>query len=297
MPLTEGFVEFTAIVEAGSISAAARELGMSRATLHRHLDRLEQRLGIRLLHRTTRSLSTTRAGQELYLRARRIVDEAEAATRAVRALDDTPRGLLRVSVPPETSAFADLLLSFAEAWPEVVLEVDASSRHVDIRADQVDVAIRAGRVRDPDLVGRVLFRHRTTCVASPDYLARAGTPSSAAELADHDLLGGYEAGSAPQRQWPLRDGGRIAVRTRLASNDLHLVARAAARGIGIALLPSEIARRVVPAGALVPVLEDVVGSATSITVVWAEQQFLQPKVRAFVDHVVGWADTHEGLPS
>jgi len=296
MPLTEGFVEFTAIVEAGSIRGAARDLGMSRATVHRHLEELEARMGLRLLHRTTRSLAPTRAGAELYRHARRIVADAQAATEAVRALDDHPRGLLRISVPPEANAMAPMLLAFAETYPDVQLEVDASSAHVDLRSAQVDVAIRAGRVRDADLMGRTLTRHHSRCVAARSYLEARGTPSTAADLADHDLLLAYDAGRTPQRTWPLLDGGTVRVQGRIASNDLMLLARAAAAGHGIMLGPASLLERVFsdddPA---ITVLEDVVGTRSSVSLVWTDSEYLQPKVRAFIDHVVAWFAAHDPL--
>ena len=115
MLMTEGFEELVAVVDAGSISAAARELGLPRATVSRHLARLEEHLGVRLLHRTTRRLTLTRAGEELYPRARRIVAEAQAAEAAVRRLDDTPRGLLRVSIPPNQDETIPELINCATA--------------------------------------------------------------------------------------------------------------------------------------------------------------------------------------
>jgi len=284
---TDGLVEFTAIVEAGSIRGGARALGMSRATAARHLDALERRLGVRLLHRTTRSLSLTRAGDELFRRARQIVHDVQAAAEAVRALDDHPRGRLRVSVPPHTAPLTDMLLAFATTWPDVQLEIDASSAHVDLRADQIDVAIRAGTVRDPELVCRTLERTETVAVARRDYLDRHGVPEHVDDLTAHQLLLGYEAGHVPQRSWPLLDGGTVPVSGRFASNDVFLLGRAAARGLGIALAPLAVVRSLFPHDAPpVHVLPGIVGRRTQVTLVWPEREFLQPQVRAFIDHVV-----------
>src|SRR5690606_25905690 len=140
---TEGFEGFVEIVERGSLTAAADALGLPRATLSRQLTRLEERLGVRLLHRTTRKVTATRAGEALYERARRVVDEARAAVEEVRRHDDVPRGLLRVTTPPTYDGFlAEPLLSFVERWPGVQLEVDASARTVDLIAEGFDAAIR-----------------------------------------------------------------------------------------------------------------------------------------------------------
>ena len=136
--------DFLAIVQAGSISAAARELNLPRATLSRRLSNLEADLGVRLVHRTTAKLTLSRAGRELSQRAVRVVADAEAAWQAVQRLDDAPRGLLRVSVTGPH--FSDLFINLLKDFPEVRLEVMSTTRHVDLIAEGVDVAI----VQDPD---------------------------------------------------------------------------------------------------------------------------------------------------
>ncbi len=294
--LTEGLVEFVAIVDAGSVSAAARSLRLPRPTLSRRLSRLEERLGVRLLHRTTRRLSRTEAGQELYLRARPIVVAAREAHEAVRRLDGVPRGTLRVSAPPGAGItfVGDLVFAYLERYPEMSVELEASSRHTDLLREGFDVALRAGIVRDQSLIGRVMWRSDMVALASPDYLATHGTPQTAADLAEHDCVRSYAEGKRPTSKWPLRQGGEIEVRGRLASNDMDLHLRAAAEGHGIALAPIELAHPLVEAGRLVQVLEDVIGLQTPVTIVYAERELLAPKVRAFVDVAV---DVLAGRPS
>jgi len=286
---TEGFEAFVAIADHGSVSAAARVLGLPRATLSRQLARLEGGLGVRLAHRTSRRLTLTRAGELLYERARRILDDARAAHEDVARLDDVPRGVLRVSVPPDSEAFTPVLTSFLEAHPEVRLEVLATERFVDLVGEQVDVVIRGGPSTDGDLVGRVLATMQLICVASPAYLARAGIPSTAAELGEHQCIASL--GDGP-RTWPLIDGGTVEVAGRFSANTLITRLWAARLGHGITLVPDNFIRDDEARGALVRVLEDQVGATTHARVLYAERKHLAPKVRAFLDFLYAWTETH-----
>ena len=285
---TEGLFEFVRIVEEGSVSAAARSLGVPRASLSRRLSGLEKRLGVRLLHRTTRTQSLSHAGDELYSRARRIVSAAREAEEVVRRVDDIPRGLLRVSLPPslgrDSSMTERLILEFMDRYPEVSIEVICTSRHVDLIGEGIDVALRAGEVRDPSLFAKRLWRNRAFAVASSDYLARRGSPETALELAQHDCLLGFEAGERPERSWPTLAGGSVPVQGRLAVNDLTVRLSAVLQGYGIALLPEMFVQSQVEAGHLVLVLPDVIGISSGVALVYPERDFLDPKVRAFVDH-------------
>ncbi len=300
MDPAEGFAGFVAVVDSGSVSAAARLLSMPRPTLSRQLARLEERLGVRLLHRSTRRLVPTQAGHELYLRARSVVDGAREALAAVERLDDVPRGVLRVAAPPGLTVLAEAFASFLHRWPEVRLEVSASTRHVDLVRENIDVALRAGLLRDPSLVVRRLSRSDTHLMASPSYLAAHGTPRTPADLVHHACLLGFEAGDRPETGWPLRGGGVVSVQGRVVTNDLELKWKLAVAGEGITLLPRIRAAEDLAEGRLVPVLEQEVGQETSIALVYVERAFLDPKIRVFVDHMAaafegwGWATALPG---
>ncbi|MEZ4241445.1 MAG: LysR family transcriptional regulator [Myxococcota bacterium] len=283
-PETTELQAFVHIVEAGSVAAAAAELDVPRATVSRRLARLEDRLSVRLLRRTTRRIGLTDAGEELYPHARSIVHAVEAASEAVRRDDDVPRGLLRVSVPPSTDGrFSSLFLAFLATYPEVQLEVLASSRLEDLVVSGIDVALRAGTTLDPGLIARQLHASDAVAVASPAYLERAGTPATPADLAHHACLVGYARGERPATHWPLWSGGRVRVDGRLVSNDLSLLHAAALAGVGIALLPQMLAGEHVDRGRLVVVLDGVVGGRTQLALVYPERQHLKPAVRAFID--------------
>ncbi len=287
---TDGLAEFVRVLDEGSISSAARALDVPRSTLSRRLGALEDRLGVRLIRRTTRRLAPTTAGEELYRRARRILREAHEAAEAVRRLDGVPRGVLRVSTPPVGIALplADLFVSFAEAWPEVSLEITTTSRHVDLLAEGVDVALRGGRVRDPALVSRRVMPTRLVALASRAYVARWGLPASVQALTEHDCVHAYDPiTERPVREWPLRAGGTVEVTGRIATNDLGIVAWAVAAGHAVGLLPRGFP---LPTDDVVEVLPEHVGAEQALSLVYPERKHLDPKVRAFVDHVVARFD-------
>lgn len=281
MPSIDRMQEFLEVVNCGSISAAARKLHVPRATLSRRLSGLEADLGVRLLHRRTTSLTLTDAGKELSLRAARIVADADAAWSSVQRLDETPRGLLRVSL---TGAyFNQLFIDFLRDFPEVNLEVLATTRHVDLIAEGVDVAMRIGPIKDHDLIAKRIGSDRLLAVAAPDYLTRWGTPETPEDLSSHNCIVGFAGDWAPSRTWPLHDGGTIEISGRLAANELDLIKASALEGNGIALLPTAVVSEELARGFLEPVLPDLVGAQIPISLVYADREFIDPKVRIFVD--------------
>jgi len=286
--LLDGLTDFVAIVEAGSVSAAARLLDVPRATLSRRLTRLEDRLGVRLVHRTTRKLAPSPAGEELYRRAGQILAQVREAEQAIRRLDGVPRGRLRVSAVPlgRDPRILELFLTFLDRYPEVELELSTTARHVDLVAEGYDCALRGGVVRDQGLVARTLRTSRTMAFASPDYLERHGEPRTVDDLTDHECIRTFDPiTERPMSRWPCLDGNHVVVHGRLATSELSLVARSIARGDGIGMVPSEVIH---PEDQrwLVPVLPEVLGVHGRVSVVYPEREHLDPKVRAFVDHAV-----------
>ena len=290
MKSAEDFDAFVAIVDAGSISEASRALGVPRASLSRQLARLETRLGVRLLHRSTRSLVPTPAGEALYPRARSLVDAAASAVALVQRLDDVPRGLVRISSPPLNGpALGELVSAFLHAYPDVTVELSTSTRHIDLAAEQVDLALRGGVVRDLGLIAKPLFRTDMIAVASPAYLTNHGPLTSLVELKHHVCLRGYQGGSRPATTWPLRDGGQVQVDGPFVTNDLMALHGAATSGLGVAFLPRDFVAPEVDRGLLIEVLPGIIGVDVSLSLVWLEREFLDPKVRAFIDLATAWA--------
>ncbi len=286
---TAELLAFTRTIEAKSLSRAAAELGVPRATIGRRLARLEERLGARLLRRTTRALTLTDAGGVFYRHARIVLDAVANAQQSVRAKDNVMRGELRVSVPPiADDTLRPMLARFAQDHPDVRLQVEFSARVVDLRRDGYDVALRASADIEPGLVARTIARHKAIAIASPAYLAERGTPRTARELRKHRCLTAFARGELPQSTWP-SGKGVVHVEGALSSNDLALVREAALQGLGIALLPQIVLGDALETGALVQVLAGIVEAENRLAVVYVEREFLPPHVRAFVEALVAWA--------
>ncbi len=286
---TSELVAFTKTVDAKSLSRAAAELRVPRATVSRRLARLEERLGTRLLRRTTRSLVLTDVGEVFYRQACIALEAVRLAEQSVRITDDVVRGDLRVSVPPMMSAsFHAMLCEFATRYPELRVHVHTSSQLVDILRDGYDVALRASSQIQPGLIARTLFRDPMIAVASPAYLADRGAPRTRRDLRNHRCLLGFARGELPETHWPVVSGGKIHVDGAFFSNDIDLLCDAAVGGLGIALLPRALVAPHLESGALVQVLAGVVGTELQIALVYPERTFLPPQVRAFIDAVAAW---------
>lgn len=277
---------FAAVVDAGSFSAAARALGLSKSAVSKQVGRLEDRLGVRLLNRTTRRLSLTEAGTTFHAACRRVLDEAESAEQAVSDLAAAPRGLLKLNAP---MSFGFLHLgaaipAFHQRYPQIRVDVTMNDRFVDLVEEGYDVAIRIGALRDSSLIARRLAPSRTVLCASPAYLERRGRPRQPADLAQHDCL--LYANCATPREWTVNGpGGRqtVAVDGPLIANNGDLLSGAALAGMGIARLPTFIVGSHLRSGRLELVLPDHPVPEEGIHAVYPHGRNLSAKVRVFVD--------------
>lgn len=286
---TTELLAFTKAVESKSLTRAAAELGIPRATLSRRLARLEDRLGARLLRRTTRSLAITDAGDALYRHARIVLDAVDEAEASIRREGNVVRGNLRVSCPPSiTPAFVDLVAEFAVAHPQVRLQADFSTKMVDLQRDGYDVALRATSQFEPGLVARTLVRFEFVAVASPAYIAANGTPSSIRELRRHRCLMGFARGELPETHWVV-SGRKVPLDGVLFANSPGLLVRAAERGLGIAFVPTLAVARSIERGALVRVMPNVLREKGRIALLYPERELVPPPVRAFVDWMIARA--------
>jgi DNA-binding transcriptional LysR family regulator len=252
---------FAAIAEQKSFAKAATLLGIGRSTLSQNLRSLEERLGVRLLHRTTRSVSLTEAGARLLARVRPALDELTAAANEANDQRGMPTGLLRLVVQPPVATFmiAPMLARFMRACPGIRVDVAVIKMPGDIIQDGFDAGIRIGEQVERDMIAmRVMGEARFLVVGSPDYLARYSVPKSPRDLKDHDCIRNRLPNGAIFG-WDFAKNGRVvhaAVAGRLIVNDIELSIRAVLDGLGLAYLLRDYIAADITAGRLVPVLED-----------------------------------------
>jgi DNA-binding transcriptional LysR family regulator len=243
-------------------------------------------LGVRLLNRTTRRVSLTEVGEEFYDRAREILEQLSDAEASAGALQEAPSGRLRVTLPMDfgRAHMMPTLARFAERYPDVSLEIHLTDRHVDIVEERMDVGVRIGALADSALVARRLGPSRMALVASPEYLARKGEPSSPGDLLGHDCIV-YTLKAT--RAWEFVDGP-VTVNARHRVNNGDVIRALALAGRGVAMLPTFIVGDDVRAGRLVLLMNDRVASNQSIYAVYPHRRSLTAKVKAFIDQLAGY---------
>jgi DNA-binding transcriptional LysR family regulator len=277
---------FARVVQTGSFTAAARELDMPKSTVSRKVTDLEERLGVRLLQRTTRTLGLTDEGRTYYDFCARIIGEVDEAENAVGRLRGVPRGLLRVTTPLNFGFMGVIFAEFAKKNPEVILEVVATDRRVGLVEEGFDVAIRAGALSDSTLIARPLATIRRIAVATAGYLKGRGRPREPADLATHDALV-FGAGASPTT-WRLEKGTDavdVAVKPRLVINDFDVLRDAALAGVGVAMLPVHLAIGIVRERRLEHLLKEWCSPAATVHAVYPTTRLVSPKVKAFVEHI------------
>ncbi len=277
---------FARVVHAGSFTTAAAELGMPKSTVSRKVSELEERLKARLLQRTTRKLSLTDAGRTFYDHCVRIVGEIEDAERAVSRLQATPRGLLRVTAPVNTTFLGPIVSDYLKRYPEVRLELFCTARVVDLIEERFDLAIRTGALADSTLIAKSLGTAQWLLVATPGYLKKHGHPRAPADLKSHAcLLFGVGTDSTTLRFENAEGPTQVDVFARLMVSDMDVLHAAATAGLGIALLPSFRCVEDLPTRRLMRVLSDWNAPSTPVHVVYPSTRLVSPKVKTFVEHL------------
>ncbi len=285
MDLNEILV-FARVAQAGSFTTAAAQLGMPKSTVSRKVSELETRLKARLLQRTTRKLSLTDVGRTYYEHCARIVGEIEDAERAVSRLQDTPRGLLRVTAPINPGYLGPIVSDFLKRYPEVQLELVATGRVVDLIEERFDLGIRAGTLADSTLIARSLGSAKWFLVATPAYLKKRGRPRSPDDLKAHDcLLFGAGSGGAGVRLEQDDRSAHVALSPRLSVSDMDVLHTATMGGLGIAFLPAFYCVEDLRARRLERVLRDWSAPPSPVHAVYPSTRQISPKVKAFVDHL------------
>jgi LysR family transcriptional regulator, regulator for bpeEF and oprC len=277
---------FVTVVQAGSFTRAADALRSHKAQLSRVVSQLERRLGVRLLERSTRSLSLTEAGREFHQRSLGILAAVEDAQRAMQHAQGEPRGTLRLTCGVEFGMLAvgRWINHYLQQYPQVKVEVEMTGRIVDLVHEGFDLAIRVGELPDSSLAARQLGTLGYGLYASPTYLKQQPVPRSPDDLAQHALL--VFAAPSLRTHWSLvrgDDAHRVSLSPRLRSTNTFTIRDAAAAGLGIAALPKLVAEPLLTDGQLRPVLKDWQLPQVSVHAVFPSARFLSPKVRAFVD--------------
>jgi len=277
---------FVRVAERGSFAAAATDLGLTPSALSKLVTRIEDRLGVRLLTRTTRKLALTAEGELFVARSRDILASIEAAEAEVTAASERPRGHLRVSVGTAVAKqiLGPALPVFLADYPDISVEMHVSDRQVDLVAEQIDVAIRSGALGDSTLVARKIGEATRVICASPRYLERHGSPQVPADLLRHNCL---TLPGPAWAQWPFHthEGiNRLAVSGTFTSDNADLLLDVAVAGLGIARLADFMIARALREGALVPLLADShVPESFPIHALTVPGRHRAPRIRAFVD--------------
>lgn len=275
---------FTRVVECHSFTHAASGLGMQKSTVSRRIALLEERLGVRLLNRTTRKLRLTEVGLAYYERCRQIMLDFAEAEQAVMQLQQEPSGLLRITAPIEVGQLflGRVLGEFMRQYPGISAEVELTSRHVDPVEEGVDIVILVGQPQDSTLVARKLFEARRRLCASPEYLAQNGTPSAREELVKHRAILLHQD---PSRYWPLLEDNIPCDRV-MVCNNITFAREAVLAGAGIAALPSMICEAAIGKGRLVEVLPEVRLPIVEVYAVYPSRRFQAMKVKTFLDFLM-----------
>ena len=281
---------FVRVVEAGSFSEAARLLMMTPSTVSKLIGRIEERLGVRLIERSTRRLSLTNEGRLYYARSGGLLAELDDIERELTHGASLASGTVRISASVAFGVFGiePLLPAFWEQHPNIIVDLSLSDEIVDLYLDRTDIAFRVGALTESSLVARKIGVARRKIVASPGYLARRGTPQTFEQLDNHNCLGFNFRRAA--LVWPLRQGGRIVdrmVHGSLLANNGETVRRMAIEGCGLARLGDYHVAADIAAGRLVEVLsEDAYRDAEEVHALYLGGQRLPQRVRAFLDFVV-----------
>ncbi|WGS17510.1 MULTISPECIES: LysR family transcriptional regulator [unclassified Bradyrhizobium] len=284
----DGIAAFVRVVDSGSFSAAAARLKISKSAVSAHVQRLENRLGVRLLNRTTRRVSLTEAGAAYYRHCIRILAEAEAAEQAAAALQHQPRGTLRISAPDSFGWMhvAPALSGFLRRYSELAVHITLSPAHVNLVDEGLDLAIRIGVLEDSRLVVRKLAPSRIILCAAPAYLDARGMPRKPEDLTQHNCI--CTALLPWGGEWSLigpRGKVRMAVSGSFRSNSAEMLRAAALDGVGISVLPTWAAAEPLRTGALRRVLPRWELPASAIYAVYPGNRLMSMKVRAFVNHL------------
>ncbi|TXR53424.1 LysR family transcriptional regulator [Reinekea thalattae] len=296
MARLDSLIIFTTVVKANNFTNAAHQMGLTPSAVSKQISLLEDRLGVRLLNRTTRSVSPTEAGQLFYNRCSRLLEDLEEAEHMVKDLETSPQGTLRISATP-TFGRAMLMRIFAEflkQYPNVNFDLTLADKGLDLVRDGIDLSIHLGSLQDSRLVARPVARQKVVLVASKDYLDSHSTPQHLNDLIDHHLLmvSGIDFAEPRWIKRFIKEAGLANKERRFTVNDLDTLCEATLNGMGVAALPLYLIRQHLDSGKLVQLLPEINFPTRTIHVVYPENRYLSAKSRAFVDFMASYFENN-----
>ncbi|MDF3022021.1 MAG: LysR family transcriptional regulator [Steroidobacteraceae bacterium] len=289
MDQLQGMRVFARVAELGSFARAANDLDMSRAMASSYVAQLEKHLGTRLLHRTTRKVTVSPEGAVYLERCKRILDEVQAADDEMRHARARPQGKLRVDVPV---AFGRYLLmpalpAFTERYPDVALEVRFNDRFVDLAAEHIDVVLRSGEIRSPDLIARRITSSRLVTCAAPSYIARHGMPQTPGDLRQHRTIGFLRADTSRPSEWKFKQGRdgtqKLKLSFALSFNTSEPMVMSAYEGQGIIQTTDLLLGRAIAEGRVIEILKEYSCEGPPLSVVYPRATQHLAKVRVFAE--------------
>lgn len=286
-----GLIAFARAGSLGSYRAAARSLSLSPSAISKSIQRLERHFGVSLFTRTTRSLVFTAEGRDLHERVLQLLRQAEEIEQVAKSARAEPAGTLRIaaSLPIGLHMIAPAIAAFRSRHPKVFVDLRLSDQIVDLIGEGIDLAIRIGELSDSSLLSRRLMPYTLGCYASPDYLARCGTPQHPDELARHETVNLRYQSTGQAMRWPFRVADKeieVVPASPAIVDASEAVVAAVAAGAGIGMLASFMADPGVQAERLVPVLSEFAVQRQNITAIWPESRRTNPAVRAFLDMLI-----------
>lgn len=291
---------FCAVADLKSFAAAAKRLDLSTAMVSKHVMHLENRVGNRLLNRTSRHVSLTEAGALYFSQAKQVLEGLDEVEAAISNVAVTPRGTLKLSAPVwvATACFTGMLADYHRRYPDVCLDMDLSGRIVNLVDEGFDLALRATATDrlDPGLIARPLMQIDFCLMASPDYLKRTGHPKKVADLNGHALLRYAGMGANDSLTLDSPDGPQtVRLRTVMQSENETVLHLAALEGMGLVFLPTWMVRTDIAQGRLTRVLPDISNFSTTLHAVYPSRKYLSAKVRTFIDFLASLESTKVAL--
>ena len=286
-----GLIAFARAGSLGSYRAAARSLSISPSAISKSIQRLERHLGVSLFTRTTRSLTLTVEGRDIHERVLQLLRQAEEIEQVAKSARSEPAGTLRIatSLPIGLHIIAPAITEFRKRHPKVLIDLRLSDQIVDLVEEGIDVAVRIGELSDSSLLSRRLLPYTLCCYASPDYLARCGTPQHPDELAEHETVNLRYQSTGQTLRWPFRIGDKeieILPSSPVVVDASEAILAAMAAGAGIGMAASFMAAPRVKRQELIPILSEFAVERHNISAIWPESRRTNPAVRAFLDMLI-----------